>query len=133
MPRKPNFTQEELEDFKKRLLILREKIIKGIENIEGDVLNKSQKESTGDLSGYSFHMADVATDSFDTEFQINMASNGQNLLNDIDSALKKIEEGTYGICEKYGTPIPKGRLKVMPYARLSIKAQEEEEKDKKNH
>lgn len=125
------FSQKELEYYKKTLLELRGKMVAGLKHIEDDFLNKSQKEASGDLSGYSFHMADMATDNFDTEFKLGMASNEQNLLNDIDHALRKIEEGTFGLCEKYNTPITKARLKAMPYARYSLKAQEEEERERR--
>jgi RNA polymerase-binding transcription factor DksA len=73
----------------------------------------------------------MATDNYDRELNIGLASNEQQLLNDIDIALKRIEDGTYGVCEIYGTPIPKKRLLAMPYTRLSMKAQEEEEKNKR--
>jgi RNA polymerase-binding transcription factor DksA len=73
----------------------------------------------------------MATDNYDRELSIGLASNEQQLLNDIDVALKRIEDGTYGICEIYGLPIPKKRLLAMPYTRLSMKAQEEEEKNKR--
>ena len=84
--------------------------------------------NTGELSDVS----DMATDNYDRELNIGLASNEQQILNDIDVALKRIEEGTYGICEIYGTEIPKKRLLAMPYTRLSMKAQEEEEKNKRH-
>jgi len=125
---KSPFTKSELDLFKKILNELRKKISGDIQQIEGETLNTSSKDSTGDLSGYSFHMADVATDSFDREVNIGLASSEQNLLNDVDDALKKIEDGSYGICEKYGVAIPKKRLLVAPYVRYCLQAQEEEEK-----
>lgn len=126
---KSPFSKSELEFFKKILIQLRKKISGDIQQIEGETLNTSSKESSGDLSGYSFHMADVATDSFDRELNIGLASSEQLLLNDVDDALKKIEDGTYGICEKYGVAIPKKRLLVAPYVRYCLQAQEEEEKE----
>ena len=110
---------------------MRKKIVRDIQQLEGDSLNTNQKDASGDLSGYSFHMADMATDNFDRELNIGLASSEQQILNEIVVALKKIEEGTYGFCEKYGTPIPKKRLLAMPYTRFSKKAQEEEEKEKR--
>ncbi len=128
MAKRSKFTKQDLEFFEKRLLVLRERIVTGLENIQKNFLNKSQRDATGDLSGYSFHMADVATNNFDTEFQLGMASTEQQLLNEIDMALKKIKDGAYGMCEKYGTSISKERLKVMPHARYCVKAQEEMER-----
>ncbi len=125
-------TKKEIAYFKNKLLELREKIASDLKHLEVDSFNKSQKDASGDLSGYSFHMADVATDSFDTEINFGLASNTQHILAEIDDALKRIEAGTYGICEKYGIQIPRKRLEVMPYARYSVKAQEEIERESKN-
>ncbi len=131
MPKQKKLSKKELEVYKKLLLEMRKKIVRDIQQLEGDSLNTNQKDASGDLSGYSFHMADMATDNFDRELNIGLASSEQQILNEIVVALKKIEEGTYGFCEKYGTPIPKKRLLAMPYTRFSKKAQEEEEKEKR--
>ncbi len=124
-------TKKEITALKKKLLDLREQISGDIKHIENDTLNKSQKDASGDLSGYSFHMADVATDNFDTEVSMGLASNSQNILLEVDDALKRIEEGVYGVCERYETQIPRKRLEVMPYARYSIEAQSEIENEMK--
>lgn len=124
--------KKELEIYKKLLTEMRKKIVGDIQQLEGGALNTSQRDASGDLSGYSFHMADMATDNFDRELNIGLATSEQQILNDIDIALKKIQDGAFGVCEKYGTTIPKKRLMAMPYTRLSKKAQEEEEKDKRH-
>ncbi len=120
--------KKELGIYKKMLLQLRAKIAGDLQQIEGDTLNGNQPSHAGELSD----VADMATDNYDRELNIGLASNEQQLLNDIDIALKRIEDGTYGVCEIYGTPIPKKRLLAMPYTRLSMKAQEEEEKNKRH-
>lgn len=119
--------KKDLDLYKKMLLQLRGKISGDLQQIEGDTLSGNQPSHSGELSD----VADMATDNYDRELNIGLASNEQQLLNDIDVALKKIEDGTYGICEVYGTPIPKKRLLAMPYTRLSMRAQEEEEKNKR--
>lgn len=119
--------KKELDIYKKMLLQLRGKIAGDLQQIEGDTLSNDQHSHSGELSD----VADMATDNYDRELNIGLASNEQQLLNDIDVALKKIEDGTYGFCEIYGTPIPKKRLLAMPYTRLSMKAQEEEENNKR--
>jgi DnaK suppressor protein len=121
--------KQELEKFKAMLKEIRVRLVRGLAHLEEESLNKSQRDSTGDLSGYSLHMADVATDSFDTEFNIGLASNEQQYLNMIDAALRRIDEGTYGTCEECSKAIPTKRLMAMPHARLCIKCQEEEEKN----
>lgn len=126
------FNKKELEQFKQLLLTIRTKIAGSIDHLEKNSLNLSQKDASGDLSGYSLHMADMATDNFDRELTLGIASNEQNLLNLIDAALRKIEEGTYGLCEKTLKPISKKRLLAMPYARLCLEAQELEEKERRN-
>ena len=123
-------SKEDLAKFKAQLEVHRNQIAKGIDHIEKDMLNKSQRDSSGDLSGYSFHMADQATDNFDTEFTFDLASNEQRFLNEIADALKRIEEGHFGTCEECEKPISVKRLKAVPYARLCIKCQEGLEKKK---
>jgi RNA polymerase-binding protein DksA len=122
-------TAEELEYFKDLLLKERERISFVLRHIENESLNS--KGQTGDLNHASMHMADVASEAFETDFRLGMASNEQQILLEIDAALERIKDGTYGLCEKYEVPIPKARLKAMPYARYCIKAQEEEEAKRK--
>jgi DnaK suppressor protein len=123
--------KKDLEKFKKILLEIRTKISGDLQHLEEDSLNTNQRESAGDLSGYSFHMADMATDNFDREFTLGLASNEQQILNMVDNALRRIEDGTYGVCETCNKSIPTKRLTVMPHAPLCIKCQEEEEKKKR--
>jgi len=120
--------KEELAKLKLQLTEQRDRIISGLNHIERDTLNKSQRDAAGDLSGYSFHMADQATDNFDTEFSLDIASNEQNLLNEIDEALKRMEDGAFGSCEQCKKPIALKRLKAVPYTRYCLKCQAEAEK-----
>jgi DnaK suppressor protein len=120
--------KEDLMKLKAQLEEVRTKIAEGLSHIERDNLNRSQRDAAGDLSGYTFHMADMATDNFDREFSLDLASAEQGMLNRIDEALKKIQDGSYGVCENCNKPISLKRLKAVPYAKLCIKCQEEEEK-----
>jgi len=120
--------KSELKKFKEVLLDLKDRIMKEIDRIESDTLGKSQKDLSGDLSGYTLHMADLGTDAFEREFMLNLATNKQELLYEIDEALQKIEEGTYGICESCNKPIPQKRLKALPFAKFCKKCQQEIEK-----
>ena len=123
--------KKDLERFKTLLMEFRKKIAGDLRHLESDSLNMNQRDASGDLSAYSFHMADMATDNFDREFTLGLASTEQQTLNAIDVALHKIEEGTYGICEDCTKSIPQKRLIAMPYGRLCIKCQETEEKNKR--
>jgi len=122
------FTKKELEYFKKLILKMKEKLLDEIKHISQDTLKTSQKDAAGDISGYTYHMADVATDTYDREFSLGLASNERQSLYELDEASKKIEEGTFGICEECKSLISKTRLKVVPFARLCVKCQEKKEK-----
>lgn len=118
----------ELKAYKKKLLEIRLGLTDEISRITNDNLNKSTRDSSGDLSGYSLHMADQASDNFDREFSLDLAQNEQNILYRIDAALKRIEDKTYGDCTSCNKVITKQRLKAVPYAELCIGCQEAQEK-----
>ncbi|HLD49676.1 MAG TPA: TraR/DksA family transcriptional regulator [bacterium] len=123
--------KKDLERFKKLLETLRARLAGDLKHLESDSLNTNQRDSSGDLSGYSFHMADMATDNFDREFTLGLASNEQQSLNLIDEALRRIKEGTYGFCAECSKAISQKRLTAVPHAPLCIKCQELEEKKKR--
>jgi len=124
--------KEELEKYKKMLLKKKEEMLKEIRGVQKDSLNTSQRDASGDLSAYSFHMADVATDSFDREFSLGIATNvQQKILYAIEEALKRIEDKTYGTCVQCEKPIAKQRLMAMPYASLCVECQSKEAPQKK--
>jgi len=125
---KNKFNKKELGEFKKIILKRKEEMLDSIKHISEDTLHKSQKEASGDISGYTYHMADVATDTYDREFSLGLASNERKMLYELDDALKKIDEGTFGICEDCKRLVTKTRLKALPYARLCVKCQEKREK-----
>ena len=125
---KKKFNKKELEYFKKLILKMKEKMLDDIKHISEDTLKKSQKDAAGDISGYTYHMADAASDTYDREFSLGLASNERQSLYELDDAIKKIEEGTFGICEECKSVITKTRLKAVPFARLCVKCQEKKEK-----
>lgn len=106
----------------------KEEILDDLKHIADDTLRKSQKEASGDISGYTYHMADVATDNYDREFSLGLASDERKSLYELDDAIKRIEEGTFGICDDCKNTITKIRLKAVPSARLCIKCQQKREK-----
>lgn len=125
---KKKFLKKDLKDFKKIVLKKKEEILDDLKHISDDTLRKSQKEASGDISGYTYHMADVATDNYDREFSLGLASNERKSLYELDDALKRIEDGTFGICDDCKGMITKIRLKAVPSARLCIKCQQKREK-----
>jgi len=126
---KPKKLAKKVADFYRKLLIVkRDEIMGDISHISEETLKKSQKDASGDISGYTFHMADVATDSYDREFSLGLASKERGVLLEINNALQKIQEGNFGLCESCKRPISKVRLKAVPYATLCLKCQQGREK-----
>ncbi len=118
--RKTILSAKELRDFKDRLLELRERIMGEINFLSGGNLKDVQRDVPD--SG------DEGNENFDREFALNLLSSEQDILYEIDEALRRIENKTYGICEMTGDPIEMERLKVLPHARLSVEAQSEIER-----
>ncbi|MDD5059766.1 MAG: TraR/DksA family transcriptional regulator [Candidatus Omnitrophica bacterium] len=125
---KKKYTKKELKEFRKIVQKRKEEILDDLKHIADDTLRKSQKEASGDISGYTYHMADVATDNYDREFSLGLASDERKSLYELDDAIKRIEEGTFGICDDCKNTITKIRLKAVPSARLCIKCQQKREK-----
>lgn len=124
---KKKLLKKELDEYKKLILKRKDELSDAIEHISEDT-KKSQKEASGDISGYSFHMADVATDNYDREFSMGIVSSERKQLAELNDALKRIEDGSYGICQDCKDPIPQARLKAVPFARLCVKCQEKRDK-----
>ncbi|MBI4845949.1 MAG: TraR/DksA C4-type zinc finger protein [Candidatus Omnitrophica bacterium] len=122
--------KKEATEFRKMLVSLREKVSEEMRQLGGGSLRQSQREASGDLSAYTFHMADVASDSFDRELTWDRASVEQKVIFFIDEALKKIEEGSYGVCEGCSKKIGKERLKAIPYANFCRQCKEKHENKK---
>jgi len=114
--------KSEITLFKKTLEELRKKLVGSLQNSTAEV--KKPDEATG----YTQHQADQGTADLDKKINIELTAQEFQLLKKIDKALKKIEDGTYGICEISGEEIPKARLEAMPYAVTTVKAQERLEK-----
>jgi RNA polymerase-binding protein DksA len=128
---KGKLTKSEVQKLRDLLLELKRKVSGEIRHLTEENISKSQREASGEISSYTFHMADMASDSFDREFSYALADNEQELLYLIDEALAKIASGEFGICELCDKPISKSRLKAIPYAKYCLKCQEEEEKRSK--
>jgi len=117
--------------FYRQLIELREEIRQGLDLHTQETLKRSAKEDSGDLSGYSQHMADAGTDTFDRDFALSLVSSEQELLFEIEEALKRIRNGTYGICEITNQQISADRLSAVPFTRYSLDGQKELEKQRR--
>jgi RNA polymerase-binding protein DksA len=121
--------KKELEKYKKLLLEKQKEILGEVGRITEDTLKMSQRDASGDLSGYTFHMADMATDNYDREFSLGIADTERKILLKIDDALKRIDENSYGKCLLCGKIIAKTRLAALPYAEYCRRCQEKQEKE----
>ena len=109
------------------LLLKRRALIAGdVDHMHNNTLSHSSSEAAGDLSRMPYHMADVGTDNFEHEFMLGLIQNEEDELRRIDEALDRLKEGSYGLCS-CGKPIPKARLRALPYASLCIECQRNEE------
>ena len=124
-------TKTQLKQFRQLLIAERAKVAGEIKSIAQETL-KSLREASGDLSAYTVHMADMAADTYERELSMDLVSNEQKVLYQIDDALKCMDEGAYGICQQCNKPITMTRLKAVPYASLCIQCQRfKEQKDKR--
>ena len=115
--RKTKLKPTEVEEFKALLLAKRTEILGDVSSMENETLRRPRS----DLSNVPIHMADVGTDNFDMENTLGLMDSERKILRKIDDALLRIEEGTYGVCEGNNEPIPKTRLKAIPWARYCVK------------
>jgi RNA polymerase-binding protein DksA len=117
-PRKnqAGLSPKELEHFRDLLLEKRRELVGDMYSMESEAL----RSSGSNLSNLPVHMADMGTDNYEQEFTLGLVEKDRGLLREINSALAKIQNGTYGICEGTGKPINKVRLEAQPWARHSI-------------
>ncbi len=114
--------------FKDLLLKNRTKVAKNLDYLRSTVLDSTTKEASGDHSSYSFHMADQGTDAMEREKSFMFAARDEKYLKQIDEALERIENGTYGICRITGKLIQKERLIAVPTTTISVDAKNAEKK-----
>ncbi len=118
--------------FQRMLLGLRDHLLDAINTTTGQTLNRSQRDSAGDISGYPTHMADAGSEDFDRDFALSLISSEQEGLYEIEEALKRLEDGSFGTCEMCEKGIRKARLKAVPFARFCIDCQANVEKEQKS-
>ena len=111
----------ELKVYKEQLLALRSRLRGDVNAMANAALNKTRSETNGDLSSMPIHMADLGSDNFEQEFTLSLMQTEGGTLESIESALEKIEDGVFGLCEECSQVISKTRLNAIPYAPLCIK------------
>ncbi len=115
---KTKLSKTELTKFRDLLILRRREIVGMVSGLETEAL----RSSGGNLSNMPMHMADVGTDVFEQDFTLGMAAQERELIVQIDAALQRIEDRTYGVCQATGKPIPKARLNAKPWAKYTIEA-----------
>lgn len=116
------FTRKQQE----KLLHLRDAMVDSMAGVAQDTL-RSRAEGS-EASAFGMHQADAGSDAYDRDFALSLLSQEQDALYEIDQALKRIELGTYGVCEMSGKSIPKARLEAIPFARFTVECQSQLEK-----
>ena len=109
-----------IKKFRKLLEKKREALLKELDYLEGSSMKSTITEATGDISSYSFHMADQGTDAMEREKAFLFASREGRFLYHLNQALERIEKNEYGECENCGKPISDDRLSAVPHARFCI-------------
>ena len=117
---KSPLSKAELKEFRTTLLDKRRDLVGDLSGIEAGALRRSRQEGTGDLSNLPTHPADIGTDNYEQEFSLGLLESERVLLEEIDQALERIENDTYGVCLGTGQPIGKARLKARPWAKYCI-------------
>jgi DnaK suppressor protein len=114
---------------KARLLMLRDEMLDSMIGVAKDNL-RSRAEGS-EASAFGMHQADAGSDAYDRDFALSLLSQEQDALYEIDEAIKRIDNGTYGICEMSGKHIPHARLEAIPFARFTVECQSELERNNK--
>jgi RNA polymerase-binding transcription factor DksA len=109
-----------------RLLQLRDNILDSMNGVAKDTL-RSRAEGS-EASAFGMHQADAGSDAYDRDFALSLLSQEQDALYEIEEALKRIEQGTYGTCEMSGKAIAHARLEAIPFARYTVECQAQIEK-----
>ncbi|MEN8714464.1 MAG: TraR/DksA C4-type zinc finger protein, partial [Verrucomicrobiales bacterium] len=119
-PRK--LTAAFLKKQKQKLLDLRDTLVDQMNGVARDSLGRG--DDSADASAFGMHQADAGSDSYDRDFALNILSQEQDALNEIEEALIRIDNREYGVCEGSGDMIPPARLEAMPFARCTVEYQE---------
>jgi DnaK suppressor protein len=120
-------SKREIADLKERLEAERADLHAQLDELEESTFSAAQSDITGEM-GFDEEYADAGTATFEREKDLSLVNNLRDLMERIDKALAKIDDGTYGLCDRCGKPIEKVRLKALPYANLCLKDKQAEER-----
>jgi DnaK suppressor protein len=115
---KTKLSRKELSHYRELLLLKRRELVGDLNAMETEAL----RSGGGNISHMPIHMADIGTDTYDQDFMLGLAAAERDQLREIDQALARIEDRTYGVCQLTGKPIPKARLDAKPWAKYTVEA-----------
>jgi RNA polymerase-binding protein DksA len=113
-----------MEKFRTLLLTERQRLEAELDEIEERTARMSEADRAAELSSYEDHPADLASETFEREKALAIGESVESLLNQVNTALEKLERGTFGICDACGRPIKKARLQALPFATLCLDCQD---------
>jgi RNA polymerase-binding transcription factor len=125
MARKVSFTKKELDELRATLSKEQQELEAQLAEIEASSFAASQSDLTGEV-GFDEEYADAGTATFERERDESLTDNARDLLAKVTKALSRMDEGSYGLCERCGNPIEKARLQALPYATLCLKDKQAE-------
>jgi DnaK suppressor protein len=117
---------DELDGYRNVLLNLRARLCGDLDQMTDEALRR-KPESSGNLSNVPLHMADVGTENYDQEFTLGLIENEQATLDQVQTALNRLDAGSYGKCLECGEAIARQRLQYLPYAKLCIQCARKQE------
>jgi len=113
--------KSEVKEFKQLLLAIRARLRGDVSAMADVALKRNRENGAVETSTMPIHMADLGSDNFEQEFTLSLVESEEDTLSAIETALERVEEGVFGICEECGSPIAKSRLQAIPYTSLCIK------------
>ena len=114
-------TNAEIDYFRRRLLALKKRLGGDLSELEEEALRPVGGEAAGGLSDVPVHPADLGTENFEQELSLGLIGKEEQLHGEVNDALKRIEQGTFGICQNCHQGIPRERLEALPYARYCVR------------
>lgn len=125
---KSPLSKKQLQEFRELLLEKRKSLLGDMTGIQSTTLGRNLQESSGDLSNMPTHQADIGSDNFEYEFTLGLLESERSLLKEVNEALERIEDGTFGVCLGTGEPIGIARLRARPWCKYCIEYQKMIEK-----
>jgi RNA polymerase-binding protein DksA len=120
--------KRERKKFEKLLVEMREKKLEYITTLRELAISRTQRDASGDISAFTSHPADISTESDEREKVASLITRETQSLKELDAALERIRDASYGKCDTCGGDIPPARLQALPFATLCVKCQAEAEK-----